>query len=224
MGDLLVERLGLLRVRARQNPAALALGDERRLEVRLRHRVAVVDRVRELERALDVLAGRLEVALALVAARAPFEDQRPKPVARHAGLVGELQRLREQADRGRDRGKVVAAGAEAEEHVRAIHVREGDVLRELAGPLEQADRVAHLAEVHLRPGLGRERAQLEIRSRDARERVGDAAEDRRDAGVVVRLERGLRAGDDALDALALAGGDAVQQEARRRRSSARRAT
>ena len=45
-----------------------ALGDERGLEVDVGHRAVVVQRLRELQRALDVLARGLEVTLAAVAA------------------------------------------------------------------------------------------------------------------------------------------------------------
>ena len=60
----------------------VALGDQRGLEVRLAERARVVHRLRELERALDVLARGLVVALAAVAARAPREDVRAEQVGR----------------------------------------------------------------------------------------------------------------------------------------------
>jgi hypothetical protein len=52
----------------------LALGDERRLEVRVRGRLLVAGGLGELEGPLDVLARRLPVAAAAVAAGAPAED------------------------------------------------------------------------------------------------------------------------------------------------------
>ena len=82
--QLLVELLGPLRVAARQDPVALPLGDERRLEVRVGDRPAVAQVLRELERALDVLVRGDVVALAPVAARAPAEDVGAEQVAREA--------------------------------------------------------------------------------------------------------------------------------------------
>ena len=94
--ELLVERLRLLRVVARDDPVAHPLGDERRLEVGVRDDAAVVHALGELERGLDVLARCLEVALAAPAARAPAEDVGPEEVAREAGGVGERERLVEE--------------------------------------------------------------------------------------------------------------------------------
>ena len=74
VGELLVLRLRLLGVRAGEHPVPVALGEHRRLEVGLAEGARVVHRLGELERALDVLARRLVVALAAVAARAPRED------------------------------------------------------------------------------------------------------------------------------------------------------
>ena len=61
---------------------AHALRDKRGLEVDVRHRAVVVECLRQLERALDVLARGLEVALPAVAAGAPAEDLGAQQVAR----------------------------------------------------------------------------------------------------------------------------------------------
>jgi hypothetical protein len=61
---------------------ARALGHERRLEVGVRRLASVVDALGELERALGVLAGSLEVALAAMDPRAPVVDVGAETVAR----------------------------------------------------------------------------------------------------------------------------------------------
>ena len=68
----------------------LALGDERGLDVHVGRGLAVVERLRQLERALDVLLRGLEVALAPVAARAVGEDVRAEDVARQLRALGEV--------------------------------------------------------------------------------------------------------------------------------------
>jgi hypothetical protein len=68
VGELLVLRLGALRVRAGKHPVPGALGDERSLEIVVSDRAPVVQALCELERALDVLTRRFPVALASVAA------------------------------------------------------------------------------------------------------------------------------------------------------------
>jgi hypothetical protein len=103
VGDVLVDRLRTLGVRARQDPLALSLGDERGLKEDVRDGLPVVQALGQLERALDVLAGRLPVALAAVAAGAPLEDVCAQPIAGEPGAVGERDRLPEQ--RGRSRGR-----------------------------------------------------------------------------------------------------------------------
>ena len=89
VGELLVLVLRPLRVRAREHPVAAALGEHRGLEVRLAERATVLQRVGELERALDVLARSLVVALAPVAARAPGERREAELVARQTRALGE---------------------------------------------------------------------------------------------------------------------------------------
>src|SRR5205807_10363448 len=67
VGELLVTGPRALGIRPREHPVAFALSDQRRLEVDVRDGALVVDALRELERALDILAGRLPVALATAA-------------------------------------------------------------------------------------------------------------------------------------------------------------
>src|SRR5919199_6272773 len=96
---------------------ALAVGDNRRLEVDVGRRVPVVQSFLELERALHVLARSLEIAAAAVAARAPREDVRAEVVRGKVRALGELHRLVEQADRGLDAGELVPRDAEPEEDI-----------------------------------------------------------------------------------------------------------
>ena len=98
--QLLVDRLRLLCVLAGEHPVAHLLGDERGLEVRSGDDPRVVHRLRELDRALDVLARGLVVGLSATTTRAPREDPRAQQVARQLGPLGELERLVEQRDRG----------------------------------------------------------------------------------------------------------------------------
>src|SRR3954454_9049884 len=68
VGELLVGGACALGVVACEYPVALAVGDERRLEVGGADRAGIVRVLRELERALDVLAGCFVVELAAPAA------------------------------------------------------------------------------------------------------------------------------------------------------------
>src|SRR4029450_11814941 len=88
VGDLFELRLGLLGVLPGEDPLALPLGHERRVEVDAGDGAGVVESLRQLERALEILARRLVVALAPVAARAETEDLGAGPVARKLGGVG----------------------------------------------------------------------------------------------------------------------------------------
>ena len=211
--DLLVDRLGLLGVRAGLNPVARALGDQRVLEVHVRHRVAVVQPLRKLERALHVLLRGLVVARLAIAARAPLEDVRAEVVGDGRAL-DELEGLRVQGQGRGERIQLDAAAAEVVEHLRAVDVRGGRPLRDLAGAVEDGDRLADLAQVHARPRFGEEGAQGELGSGHRVEGRGE----RRELGdgllVPAVLDRGLGAHDHALDALALARGDAGLEEAR----------
>src|SRR5215210_6587416 len=151
--DLLELRLRLLGVLAGENPLPLALGDERRLEVDTRDGAGVVETFRELERALEILARGLEVALTPVAARAQPQDLGPKAVAGKLRPLGERQRLVEEADRRLDARQLDAAGAEPEKNVGAVDVGEHRLLRQRASPVQELDRRLDLTGTHLHPRL-----------------------------------------------------------------------
>src|SRR6266545_188113 len=194
LGEILEDRLGLLRVRAGKHPVTLALGDERRLEV-------------------DGCLRGLEVALAPVAARARLEDPRTEQVARQVGALGELQSRVEKPDRGGDAGKLVAGDAELVDNLGTLYVGEAQALRELAGALEQRDRPADVALDRPSPGLALQGARFELR-RSCREHrrakiliLGDRI------GAAVGLDQRLGARETALDPSALVGRDTVRQEA-----------
>src|SRR6187200_1704227 len=88
VGQLLVLRLGALRVRAGEHPVPGALSDERSLEIVVGDRAPVVQSLGELERALDVLPRGFPVALASIAAGAPAESVGAEPVGREPGALG----------------------------------------------------------------------------------------------------------------------------------------
>src|SRR5947207_15111820 len=100
--NLLVRGFRALGIRTGEDPVALAVGDDRGLEVDVGGGAPVVQALRKLERALHVLARRLEVAPAPIAARAPGEDVRAEVVGRKLRALRELQRLVEEPDRGLD--------------------------------------------------------------------------------------------------------------------------
>src|SRR4051795_1288696 len=160
--DLLVVGLCALSVIARLDPVPHPLADKRSLEERIRGLARIVERLRELESALDVLARCFEVPLAPVAARAPAEDVGAKTVARKLGALRQGQRLVEEVDRGRDARKLVAADSKAEEEIRAIDVGELRGLGEHPCPVEQLDRGLDLAVLHPRPRLAGEMPDLEL--------------------------------------------------------------
>jgi hypothetical protein len=105
----------------------------------------------ELERAFHVLTSRLEVALAPVAARAVGEDVRAEEIAGKLRLLGDRVGLVEEADRGRDAGKLVAADAEAVKDLRAVEIGEWFAFAHRKRAREQLERLAKLALVHARP-------------------------------------------------------------------------
>src|SRR5439155_18585812 len=109
VGELLVRRACALGVVAREHPMALAVGDERRLEICGADRARIVRILRELERALDVFARGLVVALAAPAPRAPGQDVRAKLVGGHPGALCQAERLVQEADGGLDAVELVAA-------------------------------------------------------------------------------------------------------------------
>ena len=96
--------------------------------------------LRELQRALDVVASGDVVAEAAATARAPLQDVGAKQPAREARPLGELEGLVEQRDRGRDARELVAADAEPEENVSAVDVRELGPLHELASAAPDRSR------------------------------------------------------------------------------------
>ena len=211
--QLLVDRLRLLRVVPRGDPVAHALCDERGLEVRVRDRAPVVGAARELERCLDVLAGRLEVALAATAARPPAEDVGAQEVARKLGGAGEGERLVEERRSGCDARELVAADAEPEQDVGAVDVGELRALGELAGDEEKLDCLAHLAFLRRAPRprrRGREPRARPIRSRRCRCRA--AAKSSAASSVAVRLGERLGADEQCLDPAAQVGRDAAAEE------------
>src|SRR4029077_13923250 len=160
--DLLVVGLRALRVVARLDPVPHPLADKRSLEVRVRRLARIIERLRELERALDIFARCLIVPLAPVAARAPAEDVRAEAVARKLGGLSQGQRLVEEVDRGRDARKLVAADGDAEEEIRAVDIRELGRFGERSRTVEQLDRLLDLAVLHPRPRLARELANLKL--------------------------------------------------------------
>src|SRR5207237_1965764 len=140
VAQLFVLRLRALRIRAREHPMAVALRDQRGLEVRLAECACVVQRLRELERALDVLARGLIVALAAIAPRAPGEDVRAKQIGRKLRALDQRKRLAEEPDGSRDAREQVPADAEPEEDLRAVEIRELLAFDEPARLRQQLDR------------------------------------------------------------------------------------
>ena len=194
------------------HPVALAVGDDRRLEVQIRRRPLVVQAFGQLERTLDVLTCGLQVAAAPVAARAPRENVRAGPVGRDLRALGELERFVEETDRRLDAGELVARNPEPEEHVRALHVREDAALAQHARPLQEPDRLSHLAAAHADRRLARECAYLELGNPGRRHGRLDGDELLERLVVPPRLEQRVGPGQRRVDAAALVGGDAVGQE------------
>ena len=156
---LLVQLLRALRVAAGEHVVALALRDQRRLEVRARDGRPVAEVLRQLERTLDVVARRDVVAEPAAATRTPLQDVGAQQPTREPRPLGELERLVEERDRGRDARELVAAYAETEEHVGAVDIGELGALDELARPLQEFHRLAHLSPLLERPRLACERAR-----------------------------------------------------------------
>src|SRR4029079_9301101 len=120
------------------------------------------------------------------------------------GALGEVERLAEEGGRCGDRRKLVSTDAEAVEHLRPVDVAKGRRLRELPRAIEKTDRGADVSKRHPCPALGEQRTKLERGNRDGGERNAELVQLGHDFPVLIRLDRGLRASDDALHALALA--------------------
>src|SRR5829696_1187784 len=211
---LFVLGLRALGVRARQNPVAVALGEQRRLEVDLAERLRVLLRLGELERALDVLARRLVIALAAVAARAPRENVGAEEIRRKRRALRELQGLAEQRDRGRDARKQVPADAEAEEDVGAVDVRELGALRIAARVVEQLQRGPNLACVGTGPGLAAEDPDVQLDgagSEHSRKRLRVLLDG---GGVLLVGRQRVGAGENGLGARTAVGRDAAREKRR----------
>jgi hypothetical protein len=116
----------------------------------------------ELERALDVLAGGLVVALTPVAPRPPVEDPRLQLVGRQLGALSERVCLIQQTECGRDARQLVAAHAETEQHFRALEVGEPLVLADLASAEQDLNRAANVTGLGARTRLADEGAELEL--------------------------------------------------------------
>ena len=175
LGEILVDRLGLLGVLAREHPVALALGEQRGLEVRVRHRRRSSTPHGELERALDVFLRRLEVALPAVAPRARLEDLRTEEVAREPGALGELERRAEQRERRRDARELVAGDVPSSETTSARSTSEK--LGPSASARARSSSVIAAADVAVdgaRTRFAGERAGLELRGAGGEDRRREA--------------------------------------------------
>ena len=190
------------------------LGDERRLKVDVRHRPPVVEGLRELERALHVFAGGLEVALPAVAPGAPAEDVGAEQVTRKVGAVREGERLVEEADRRRDARELVTAHAETEKDIRLVDRGELGVRGQPACARKEIDRLTQLAALHARPRVARKVPGLELdgaRREDCRLAVLVLVDG---LVVVVRLRERLRTRKQRFDTATLVGRDAALEIAR----------
>ena len=134
LGDLLVLRLRALGVLAREHPVALALGDQRRLEVEVRERAAVVrGPPRARARARRPRAPPRSRAGGGSSGNAQSKMLRAQQVGREARPLGELERRVEEAERRRDARELVAATPSSVEHLGALDVGEARALRRARG-------------------------------------------------------------------------------------------
>ena len=193
---------------------ALAVGDDRRLEVDVGGRALVVEAFGQLECAFDVLARSLEVASPPITARAPRKDVGAQLVGRNLRALGHLECLVEEPDRRLDAVELVASDAEPEEHVGAFDIREGCALAEDACALEQRNRLANVAGSHPYRGFTGQRTRLELRHARRQNRRADALELLEGFFVPTRFQQCLRARKSCIDTSALVGRDTVGQEAR----------
>src|SRR4029079_8891546 len=128
---------------------ALAVGDQRGLEVGGTDGAEIFDPARKLQGALDIVARGFEVPLALPAARAPREDVRLEGVAGQPGTLGESERLVEERERRRDAVQLIAATREPKQDVSPLDIRERLRLRDRACLVEQPDRASVVTDAHL---------------------------------------------------------------------------
>src|SRR4029077_19869631 len=196
-----------------EHPVAFAVGDERSLEVRSPDRAQILDTTGQLQRALDVVARSLEVALALPAARAPRENVRLERVARKAGPLGEPERLVEEGEGGLGAVELIAAAPEPEEHVGPLHVREGLGLADRTRLVEQDDGATVVADAHLRQPAPDQRPNLKLRHAGRARGRGQRIEGLRGLLVLLRLVQRLRPAQGSLEPRALVCGDAAREEA-----------
>ena len=213
VGELGIRLPRPFRVVAREHPAALAVGNERGLEVCGAHRAQIVDGVRKLERALHVLLGGLVVALDEPAASPPGEDARLERVAGQTRALGKRECLVEQAECGLDAVELDAAAAEPEQDICTLDVGEGLGLGDRARLVEEHERGAMVADAHLREPAPDERAYLQLRNPGCAGSRGERLERVRRLFVLLRLVQRLGAREGSLEPGTLVGGDAAREEA-----------
>ena len=148
---LAVDLERLLGVKACEQPLALPLGDERRLEHRVRAGALAAGFGGELERRLGVAGRGVPVAAKLVAARAPVADVGGEK-RRRTGRAGiRLERAREERDRLCDLRPLEGDAACAVEDSGAVGRVEVGRLHDRVGLREQIGCDVEPALVHLRP-------------------------------------------------------------------------
>jgi len=192
----------------------LPLGYERGLEVRVGGRRGMLERLRELESALDVLPRGEVVALPPVATGAPEQDLGPEPVTREPRPLGQDERLVEERRRRRDAGELVPADAQPEEDVRALHVAHTGAFRERTRLLQEVDRRLQLAELHPRPREAGEDTNAHAGDAELARSLQGRLELEHRLVVAVLLDERLAAGERRLPAVPVDGRDAGRQELR----------
>ncbi len=160
VADLGVEIPGRLGVPSREHPAPEPIGDEGGLQMYLRARSDVVDRVAELQGTIDVLARRLEVTLPPVAARTPLVDVEPETIVGLARLVEELECPVELGHGRRDLGEGVAAHGGEVRDLRLLLTVPGGAVCGAPCLAEQVSRLPDPAEADQRPRLAADHTSL----------------------------------------------------------------
>ena len=170
VGELLVLRLRPLGVGSREHPVPVALGDRATpgSTPSPSARASSIDS-RELERALDVVARRLVVALPAVAARAPREDVAPEQIDGQRRALGQRRAPRRTA-RSRSRCSRACSGRRPSRNSTSARSRSVNygAFDERARLLEQVDRRAHVAALRPRPCLAGQHAHLQVDRAGAR--------------------------------------------------------